>query len=267
MGFDLYRTDDDIKELWNDFSDVIYPLCCSYMPDTLSADEALVKVFIDVMKHEKDFENTDEAKKWLILQTDYVCNNMLRQWWTTDSNYLILEPDIDKYPFVDESVEITSDMKNIIRLSEKHKLIIYLYCHEGFSTKEIADYINLSQQLVRSRLHDAKLLLSDKQSFESGSNIYINAYDKVTLSEDKKNYLLELAIAKAHDEEFYSNIIPDEEQTDDDYTDTFRLSDDFDDRAESLALLKANFPKLIPGILCLIAVIVISIMYFLKNPM
>lgn len=302
MGFDLYRTDDDIKELWNVFSDIIYPLCCSYIPDTLSADEALVKVFIDVMKHEKDFENTDEAKKWLILRTDYVCNHMLRQWWTSDSNYLILnngdffeEQDIDnyeeadtvenlectsindslntsitinnKYPFECETVEITRDMKNIIKLPEKYKLIAYLYFHERLSTKDIADYMNLSQQHVRSRLHDAKVLLNCQKSITEYRSIYKDAYDKINLSADKKNYLLELLIAKAHDEEFYSNIIPEEEQTDDEYTNTFRLSDDFDDRAESIALLKANFPKLIPGVLCLIAVIVISIMYFLKNPM
>lgn len=299
MGFVLYRTDDDIKELWNDFSDVIYPLCCSYMPDALSADEALVKVFIDAMKHEKDFENDDEAKKWLILRTDYVCKNMFRQWWTSDSNYLILDngeffeadnfdtheesdtddnhddssiddsfntdEGINKYPFVNESVDITSEMKSIIKLPDKYKLIIYLYFHEALSTKEISDYINLSQQLVRSRLHDAKLLLNDKQNFESGSNIYKNAYDKVILSEDKKNYLLELVIDKAHDEEFYSHIIPKEEE--EIYANNVFLPKDYDDKAESIAILKANLPKLIPGAICLIAIIVIMIMYFLKNSM
>lgn len=265
MGFDLYRTDDDIKELWNCFSDMIYPLCCSYMPDTLSADEALIKVFIDAMKHEKDFENDDEAKKWLILRTDYVCCNMLRQWWTSDSSYLVLEPDINKYPFVNESVEITSEMKNIIKLPEKYKLIIYLYCHEGLSTKEIADYMKLSQQPVRSRLHDAKMLLNSQKSIQENRIIYKDAYDKIILSEDKKNYLLPLVINKALDEEYQSHIIPKDEE--DIYLNNMILSDDYDDKAESIAILKANLPKLVPGAICSIAIIVIMIMYFLKNPM
>ena len=299
MGFDLYRTDDDIKKLWNDFSGIIYPLCCSYMPDTLSADVALLKVFIDAMKHEKDFENADETKKWLILRTDYTCKNMLRQWWTSDNNYLFLdngvffkEDDFDtseefhtddnhdhastddsfytdeainKYPFINESVEITSEMKSIINLPEKYKLIIYLYFHEILSTKEISDYINLSQQIVRSRLHNSKLLLNDKQNFAPGNSIYKNVYDKVILSEDKKNYLLELVIDKAHDEEFYSHIIPKEEE--EIYANNVFLPKDYDDKAESIAILKANLPKLIPGAVCLIAIIVIMIIYFMKNPM
>ncbi len=291
MGFDLYRSDCDIEKLWMNYSDIIYPLCFSYMQNPLSADEALVKIFIEAMKYEKDFENIDEAQKWLILRTDYVCSNMLRQWWTSGSNYLTLDnggfsedkaidnnevtysndnhdyssTSDNKYPFENEIVNTTCEMENIIKLPEKYKLIIYLYFHEGLSTKEIAEYINLSQQLVRIRLHDVKLLLNDSHNFIAGSSIYKDAYNKVTLSKDKKNYLLELVVDKAHDEEYFSNIIPKDEE--DIYLNNLILSDDYDDKAESLAILKANLPKLIPGAVCLIAIIVIMIMYFLKNPM
>lgn len=300
MSFELYRSNEDITELWNDFSDIIYPLCCSYMSDSLSADKALVKVFIAAMKYQKDFEHNNDARKWLILQTDYICSTMLRQWWTPESDYLVsddAEPFEDpaadncnefnlnhssdyisanssinthttinyRYPFAGEAIEITADMSNILRLPAKYKLIVYLCCHDGYTTKEISEYISLPQQLVRSRLHSARLLLDYRPHFEKKRIIYKNAYDRILLSESKKKYLLELVISKAHNEEFYSSIIPkDEEEI---YSNSLFLPKDYDDKAESIALLKANLPKLVPGAICLIAVIVIMIMYFLKNPL
>ncbi len=264
MGFNLYRTDDDIKELWNDFSSTVYPLCYSYMQNALSADAALIKVFIDAMKYEKDFIDNSEAEKWLILRTDYICGNMLRHWWCVEDEYFIL--DDEEYSSINEAVKTTPEMNTITSLPKKYKLVLYLYCHEGLSSQETADYLELSQQTIRNRLHKIRLLTNDNLT---DTNSYKSAYDSITLSEDKSDYLLKLVIAKAHDEEFYSNIKVDDEDDEDDkyYANSFHIPEDFDDKAEAIAILKANFPKLIPGAVCLIAIIVISIMYFLKNPM
>lgn len=289
MGFTLYRTDDEIKKLWNDFLTEIYPLCYSYMKNENAADKALVKVFIELMKYEQDFVNTHAAEYWLLSAAEAVCSEMLHSWWENSSeaageffaNDLEIQQDTASYNIgkaiissdheisdntvtdSPENINITAEFIEIMKLPAKFKLVFFLHCNKNFSASKIAEITNIPRHTVRNRLHGAKQFLS-----EISLEKYKEAYALVTLSEDKSIRLFEFVISKAHDEEFYSNIIPEEEQKDsNDYNNTVYLSEDFDDRANSIALLKSNLPKLLPGAVCIIAVVVISIWYFIRNPM
>ena len=253
MGFTLYRTDEEIKKLWNDFSDEIYPLCCSYMQDTNTADKALVKVFIEMMKYELAFDNSTAAENWLFSASEAVCHDMLHNWWDSSGEYVSEDS---------ESIEITDEFKEIIKLPYKYKLVFFLYCYKNLSAARITEITNIPQHTVRNRLHKTKQYLS-----EAYFDKYKEGYASLKLTAAKSFQLLELVILKAHDEEFYSNIIPEEEQNDNNYENPLYMPVDFDDMANSIALIKANLPKLLPGAVCIIAVIVISIWYFIKNPM
>lgn len=293
MGFTLYRTDDEIKKLWNDFSTEIYPLCRSYMQNENAADKALVKVFIEAMKYEHDFETTLEAKRWLLSETEAVCLKMLRSWWENDSvsagEFFENELETPRNTAPDNTsgtcadrraaqkitadspadINVSDEFKEIMKLPAKFKLVFFLDCMENLSAAEIGEITGLPVNTVRNRLHKAKQFLTQTSaSGTTASSDLRSVYSSVSLPADKSLMLLDFVVSKAHDEEFYSNIIPEEEQKDsDDYDNTAYFSDDFDDMANSVALLKSNLPKLLPGAVCIIIVIVISIWYFIKNPM
>ncbi|MBQ9885442.1 MAG: sigma-70 family RNA polymerase sigma factor [Lachnospiraceae bacterium] len=261
MGFVLYRSDNELRKLWNDFSSLIFPLCSSYMRSPEASYQALINVFVEAMKYEHDFEDDTAAKNWLIICTERVCRNMLNGWWRySDSEYELPSDAIvyDHEGFFDE----------LAALPHKYKLALFLKYHEGLSTEEIGRLLKASQHIIRSRLHNAKAFINNADSFPD-VQAFKAAYDSVVLPSHISQSLCDICISQAHDEEFDSNILPEEAMPDegDPYQYSFRVSEDFDDRAESIALLKANFPKLIPGFLCIIAIIIIMIMYFIKNPM
>ena len=257
MGFNLYRSNEEISRLWNNYYKTIYPLCYSYFFNTTDADKAVMRVFIGCMKYEEDFDSAESEKRWLMLKSEEVCTNMVRVWWQKE-NY-------EDYPEYDTAYAHSDKSDNtaakIQPLPPGYNLIFFLYYSEHLNTSQIASLTGINQAVIRSRLHSAKKLLNDC-CLEITPGRYINLCKKSVPDSEKQNILLETLVNKAEDEEIVSNIVTDE---DSDMEENMQMYEN-DEKAQIHALLRANIPKLLPGIICIIIILVISIRYFINNP-
>lgn len=149
----LLRTDKELREIYDRNFDTLYRISYMYMKNRCDAEDIVQNTFIKLFEKEKQFDNTEHEKAWLIVVTINACKNHFKTWWNTKVTY--------------EDVEMISHDKNnyileaLLELPKKYKEVIYLYYYEGYSTKEIAVILNSKDATVRSQLQRAKLLLKD----------------------------------------------------------------------------------------------------------
>jgi RNA polymerase sigma factor (sigma-70 family) len=149
----LFRTDKDIKEIYDRNFDSVYRISYMYMRNKYDAEDITQSVFTKMITKNKMFENIDHEKAWLTLVTINTCKNHFKTWWNRNVSYEEIE--LGKNDSKDEVLEV------VLNLPIKYKDIIYLYYYEGYSTKEIASLIGKNENTIRSNLKRARHLLKE----------------------------------------------------------------------------------------------------------
>jgi len=180
MEFKIYRADEQElikgclrrdraaqKRLYDTFSGKMYALCCRYVKDSMEAEDVLITAFtkilekIDQYKHEGSFEGwirrivVNEALTWLRRN-----RNMYLETELEAADY---EPD---YQSLSDSLEAEDLLKIISELPSGYRIVFNLYAIDGYSHKEIAEQLGISEntsksQLSRARTYLQKLLMDN----------------------------------------------------------------------------------------------------------
>ena len=160
MNVSLSRTDTDFMELYNNHVDTVYRIALMMLNNVPEAEDATQTAFIKLMTSNKDFENDEHVKAWLIVTTQNICRNLLKSWWRVKR--------VDMEVIAEQPVFETSDSEIwsiVSKLDEKYKLPLYLHYYEGYKTEEIASILNENHATIRTRLRTArkklKLILED----------------------------------------------------------------------------------------------------------
>ena len=160
MSVSLLRTNMDFIELYNKHVDTVYRIALTMLNNVPEAEDATQTAFIKLITSNKDFENDEHVKAWLIVTTQNICRNLLKSWWRikrTDMETIAELP-----VFETSDGEIWSIVSN---LDEKYKLPLYLHYYEGYKTEEIASILGTNHATIRTRLRTArnklKLILED----------------------------------------------------------------------------------------------------------
>ena len=123
-------------------------LCCCKNP--ADADDTAQEVFLKLYLYNGTFAGEEHIKAWLIKCAVNRSINLLRSYW-----YRFSRP-------LDAAVSKTADSESdsllycIERLEKKNRIAMYLYYYEGYSTKETADILGISEAAVRSRIARGK---------------------------------------------------------------------------------------------------------------
>ena len=145
------------KRLYDTFSPKMYALCCRYVKDSMEAEDVLVTAFtkildkIDQYKSEGSFEGwirrvvVNEALTWLRRN-----RNMYLELELEAADY---EPD---YKSLSDHLEAEDLMTMINELPSGYRIVFNLYAIDGYSHKEIADQLGISENNLFVRLHRAR---------------------------------------------------------------------------------------------------------------
>ncbi len=111
------------------------------------------EVFIKVFKGLLDFKGKSSLKTWIFsIAHNTVTNYLVRK--------KIKEDDIESYFLTDRSYEKMQVKIKVLRAMEKltfeHREILKLRYFDGFTYKEIADLLGISEGTVKSRINRAK---------------------------------------------------------------------------------------------------------------
>ena len=86
-------------------------------------------------------------KHWLIRVTLNECKNLLRFPW---QKYASLEDYMETLQMPEP--EHREMLNAVMTLPTKYRMILYLYYYEGYATAEIADFLQIPNGTVRTRL-------------------------------------------------------------------------------------------------------------------
>lgn len=186
MEFKIYRAKEDElirgcvqrksaaqKRLYEMYSSKMYALCYRYVREPMEAEDILVTAFTKIFDKIDQFKKEGSFEGWI---RRIVVNEALTHLRRNRSMYLeteleqaYREPDYDK---LSDHLE-AEDLLNMIReMPSGYRIVFNMYAIDGYSHKEIADHLGISEntsksQLSRARTYLQKILAEQDQDFKS----------------------------------------------------------------------------------------------------
>lgn len=139
------------------YTDIVYKAVLSYCKNKTDAEDAVQNTFMKLLGTDIEFSDEEHIRKWLIRVAVNECKNMWKSFWHRN---IISFDDLEKEPEYTETYrnEVFSE---IMKLPKKYSIIIHLYYYEGYSVKEIAQIMEISESNVQIRLMRARNKLKE----------------------------------------------------------------------------------------------------------
>ena len=118
-----------------------------YLKNKTDADDVTQNVLLKFYKSDVDFESEEHVKHWLIRVTLNECKNFLRFPW---QKYASLEDYMETLQMPEP--EHREMLNAVMALPTKYRMILYLYYYEGYATAEIAEFLQVPNGTVRTRI-------------------------------------------------------------------------------------------------------------------
>lgn len=148
------RTQDEIIQTIEQYSNTIFKVALSYTKGKAVAEDVMQDVLIKYMTNSTVFKDEEHKKAWLIRVTINECKQFFRSIW--NARRIPLE---DIYEFNTPERDIA--FYAVMDLPIKYRIVIHLYYYEEMSVKEISRALKLNENTIRSRLHRARKMLKD----------------------------------------------------------------------------------------------------------
>jgi RNA polymerase sigma factor (sigma-70 family) len=173
MEFKIYRAKEDElikgclrrdanaqRELYDTFSSKMYSICYRYVKDSMEAEDILVTSFMKVFDKINQFKSEGSFEGWI---RRIVVNESLTYLRRNRSMYLETEleqadrePD---YNMLSDHLEAEDLMNMIKELPTGYRIVFNMYAIDGYSHKEIADQLGISENTSKSQLSRARTYL------------------------------------------------------------------------------------------------------------
>jgi RNA polymerase sigma-70 factor (ECF subfamily) len=152
------------QALYNMFADEMFAVCIYYSPTRDEAEDTLHEGFLKVFQNIAGFKGSGSLKGWI---RRILINTALEKYRRKNLMYVTDGDDISRYQDSDREdiiSNITADdlIQLIQELSPQYRMVFNLYALEGFSHKEIAEKLSISEGTSKSNLARARLILQKK---------------------------------------------------------------------------------------------------------
>ena len=173
MDFTIYRAkEDDLvkgcrrgdhhaqQRLYDLYSSRMYGVCCRYVKNTMQAEDILVMAFTKVFDRISQFKGEGSFEGWIRRITVNEALNYLRK-----SRTMVVETDLEHagreldYNRLSDHLEAEDLLKMIEKLPPGYRIVFNMYAIDGYSHKEIADQLGISENTSKSQLSRARTYL------------------------------------------------------------------------------------------------------------
>lgn len=153
-------TNADLENTILEYSDLLYRICFLILKNEQDVGDVIQETFIQYMKKHPDFDSEEKKKAWLIKVSQNKCKDFLR--FHKKHSYVPLDE-------VEDILMGTSDveplhkvqLEEIWELDYKLKSVVILYYIEGYSIKETAQMLAISESACKKRLERARNKLKE----------------------------------------------------------------------------------------------------------
>lgn len=145
------------------YKDRLFAIAFHYCKNQADADDIVQTVLFKLYKSDKFFETHEHIRNWLIRVTINECKRLLLSPWQKRTA-----------PLEDYAASTFSDPEEsdlfmaVMALQTKYRMVVHLYYYEEYSTKEMAQILEISETAVQTRLLRARKKL--KQSLQEAWN-------------------------------------------------------------------------------------------------
>jgi RNA polymerase sigma factor (sigma-70 family) len=161
----------DQELLYRRYASRLYALCLQYAGNTEEARDVLQEGFIKIFENLSRYSNEGSFEGWM---RKIIVNTALERY--RNKYYLNRVDDIDEMaepeaePDTDDfaGLEANDLLNMIMELPPKYRMVFNLYAIEGYSHREIATMLNISEGTSKSNLSRARLLLQKKVMILTG---------------------------------------------------------------------------------------------------
>lgn len=158
-------------ELYQRYSGTLFSICLRYSPNYVEAEDNLQDAFLTIFKKVEQFKDKGSFEGWMKRIT---VNTVLQKYRKQRVFDITNEDQIEDEVEVEiESEEIPLDflLKIIQELPDRYRLVFTMYVMDGYSHKEIAEMLEISDGTSKSNLARARIILKNKiELFQSNNN-------------------------------------------------------------------------------------------------
>ncbi len=147
-----YGTNDSIERLVETYSGMLLRLASTRLRNTMDAEDAVQEVFLYLIEHGVTFKNAEHEKAWLIRATLHRVSDLRRRASEKEIPY----EDLSDRGTAPPEASLLEELRS---LPETYAAVLYLFYYEGYSIREIAGLLKISQAAVGTRLHRGRTLL------------------------------------------------------------------------------------------------------------
>ncbi len=150
------------KVLYDRYACKIYPICYRYAKNEEDAKDILQETFIRVFNKLETFQDKGSFEGWI---KRIAVNVAIRHYQNEIKK--IDQHDIERVPELHTDASVLSDLnaeeilRTISELPNGYRIVFNMYALEGYSHKEIAETLNISEGASRSQLTRARQALME----------------------------------------------------------------------------------------------------------
>jgi len=151
-------------ELFKLFADEMFSVCLYYSPNRTEAEDTLHEGFIKVFQNLKGFKGKGSLKGWI---RRVMINTALEKFRKKSPLYVLDNENFEDVEDINSDSIISNisadDLIELIQgLTPQYRAVFNLYALEGFSHKEVAQKLNISEGTSKSNLARARAILQKR---------------------------------------------------------------------------------------------------------
>lgn len=143
--------------IYNLYKNDILRLSYSITKRINDAEDITQNVFIKYYKCKNIFLNDNQIKHWLIKVTINESKDLFKSFWR--KNFMNNNNELDNISTTDK--EYLEIKEALFKLTNKQRIIIYLFYYEGYKVKEISDILKINSSTIQTILNRTRKELKD----------------------------------------------------------------------------------------------------------
>ena len=146
----------------DNYADFLYSICMRYAGRQSFAQDCLQESLIHILNNIHKYQDKGKFKAWCASVTVRKCLDWLKK----EKRWQVSEMGEMDEPFQNENITYkleTQDVKRFMEtIPEKYRIVLNMYLVEGFSHKEIGDYLSVNESTSRSLLSRGRKMIQEK---------------------------------------------------------------------------------------------------------
>lgn len=165
------KKQEDIEPVVRQYSNMLYRVCFLILKNEQDVRDVLQETFLKYIEKKPVFRSEDQRKLWLVKVSQNKCKEFLR--FHKRHSYVPFD-EVENSIMITDGLDLDTKeaLSFIWNLDHKLKSAVILYYIEGYSVREVAGILSISETAVKKRLQRAREKMKNCNEQYSGGVAY-----------------------------------------------------------------------------------------------